>query len=166
MANGRGSVVAVWTPDDERTVPPEALPELLESLRKRFAAGAAIDLANARRNILLFGIYVAWGVVWALSHGVSPLASQNTGLGCLVLLVFGLIPYYEAWKSGRSAASLDAVSLGSEEQEARFDYWLHRQHMPVTIVLHPEGYEVARLIGDADWASENAKGILRTLMGR
>jgi len=38
--------------------------------------------------------------------------------------------------------------------------------LPVTIVLHPEGYEVARLIGDADWASDNAKGILRAVMAR
>jgi len=36
--------------------------------------------------------------------------------------------------------------------------------LPVTLVLNPEGLEVARLIGDADWASDNAKDILRALM--
>ena len=36
--------------------------------------------------------------------------------------------------------------------------------LPVTLILDPEGQEVARLIGDADWASDNAKDILRTLI--
>lgn len=36
--------------------------------------------------------------------------------------------------------------------------------LPVTLVLNPDGFEVARLIGDADWASDTAKDILRALM--
>jgi thiol-disulfide isomerase/thioredoxin len=36
--------------------------------------------------------------------------------------------------------------------------------LPVTLILNPDGFEVARLIGDADWASENAKAILTALM--
>lgn len=36
--------------------------------------------------------------------------------------------------------------------------------LPVTLVLDPNGYEIARLIGDADWASDNAKDILRALV--
>lgn len=36
--------------------------------------------------------------------------------------------------------------------------------LPVTLILNPDGFEVARLIGDADWASDNAKDILRALM--
>ncbi len=36
--------------------------------------------------------------------------------------------------------------------------------LPVTLVLDPDGHEIARLIGDANWASDNAQAILRTLM--
>lgn len=36
--------------------------------------------------------------------------------------------------------------------------------LPVTLILNPDGFEIARLIGDADWASDTAKGILRALM--
>lgn len=36
--------------------------------------------------------------------------------------------------------------------------------LPVTIILNPEGFEIARLIGDADWASDNAKAVLAALM--
>ena len=35
--------------------------------------------------------------------------------------------------------------------------------LPVTVILNPEGKEVARLIGDADWDSDSAKAILAAL---
>jgi thiol-disulfide isomerase/thioredoxin len=36
--------------------------------------------------------------------------------------------------------------------------------LPVTVVLNPDGAEVARLIGDAHWDSENAQAVLAALM--
>lgn len=35
--------------------------------------------------------------------------------------------------------------------------------LPVTLILNPEGQEVARLIGDAPWDSVSAKAILAAL---
>ena len=35
--------------------------------------------------------------------------------------------------------------------------------LPVTVILNPEGQEVARLIGDAEWDSASAKSILAAL---
>lgn len=35
--------------------------------------------------------------------------------------------------------------------------------LPVTVILNPEGQEVARLVGDADWASADAKAVLAAL---
>ncbi|MCB1797238.1 MAG: TlpA family protein disulfide reductase, partial [Candidatus Competibacteraceae bacterium] len=35
--------------------------------------------------------------------------------------------------------------------------------LPVTVLIDREGNEVARLIGDADWASEPAKAVVRQL---
>ncbi|MEM6759247.1 MAG: TlpA disulfide reductase family protein [Pseudomonadota bacterium] len=37
--------------------------------------------------------------------------------------------------------------------------------LPITVILDPEGREIARLRGDADWASDNAKAIIATLIG-
>ncbi len=37
--------------------------------------------------------------------------------------------------------------------------------LPVTIILDPEGREIARMQGEADWSGENAVAILQTLMG-
>jgi thiol-disulfide isomerase/thioredoxin len=36
--------------------------------------------------------------------------------------------------------------------------------LPVTLIMDPQGQEIARLIGDADWASDTAKEILTALL--
>jgi thiol-disulfide isomerase/thioredoxin len=36
--------------------------------------------------------------------------------------------------------------------------------LPVTVILNPEGQEVGRLIGDADWAGEDALAVLGALV--
>ncbi len=38
--------------------------------------------------------------------------------------------------------------------------------LPVTVIVDPEGREVARLIGDAEWDSEHALSALRSVMGQ
>ncbi|WP_299499792.1 TlpA disulfide reductase family protein [uncultured Roseobacter sp.] len=37
--------------------------------------------------------------------------------------------------------------------------------LPITVLIDPEGREIARLRGDADWASDNAKAIIKTVIG-
>jgi len=36
--------------------------------------------------------------------------------------------------------------------------------LPITVILNPEGQEIARLIGDAEWDSESAKAIMTALV--
>ena len=36
--------------------------------------------------------------------------------------------------------------------------------LPITVILNPEGKEIARLIGDAEWNSDNAKTIVRAIL--
>ena len=36
--------------------------------------------------------------------------------------------------------------------------------LPTTVLLNPEGQEVARLMGDADWASEDARTLITSLL--
>lgn len=36
--------------------------------------------------------------------------------------------------------------------------------LPITVILNPEGNEIARLRGDADWASDSAKAIIAALL--
>ena len=37
--------------------------------------------------------------------------------------------------------------------------------LPLTVILDPEGREIARLIGDADWHSDSARAIIAALIG-
>ena len=41
---------------------------------------------------------------------------------------------------------------------------MHVMGLPVTVILNPEGQEVARLIGDAEWDSASAKAIMAALV--
>ncbi|KUJ76426.1 thioredoxin [Ruegeria marisrubri] len=36
--------------------------------------------------------------------------------------------------------------------------------LPVTVILDPEGQEIARLLGDAEWNSDSAKAIIASLL--
>lgn len=36
--------------------------------------------------------------------------------------------------------------------------------LPITVILNPEGQEIARLRGDADWISDSARAILTALL--
>lgn len=36
--------------------------------------------------------------------------------------------------------------------------------LPITVVINPDGKEIARLRGDADWSSDSAKAIITTLI--
>ncbi|MEO9824726.1 MAG: TlpA disulfide reductase family protein [Paracoccaceae bacterium] len=36
--------------------------------------------------------------------------------------------------------------------------------LPVTLVIDPEGFEIARMIGDAEWNGESAKAIIKALI--
>ena len=36
--------------------------------------------------------------------------------------------------------------------------------LPITVLLDPEGQEIARLRGDADWSSDSAKAIVKALV--
>ncbi|MEM6374330.1 MAG: TlpA disulfide reductase family protein [Pseudomonadota bacterium] len=37
--------------------------------------------------------------------------------------------------------------------------------LPITVILDPDGREIARMRGDADWASDSAKAIIAELIG-
>lgn len=135
VRGSRESVVAVWSPDCARMVPPEALPSLLEPLRRRLVDLAESDMADARRNTLVFGLLLGWAVYAALANRKPPQDSMEVGLAALLLLGLGLVPCYDAWKAKRKAWNLDEEALASEEEEARFEQWLGQQRTVATRAL-------------------------------
>jgi thiol-disulfide isomerase/thioredoxin len=62
------------------------------------------------------------------------------------------------------------AETGVESLEVLLDPKMELAHqmgvmgLPVTVILNREGEEIARLIGDADWASESALSIIKALI--
>jgi thiol-disulfide isomerase/thioredoxin len=50
------------------------------------------------------------------------------------------------------------------DPQSDFARAMHVMGLPVTVILNPEGQEVARLIGDAEWDSDSAKAVLGALV--
>ena len=38
--------------------------------------------------------------------------------------------------------------------------------LPVSVILDPQGFEIARMTGDAEWHSDSAKAIIRALLAK
>jgi len=49
------------------------------------------------------------------------------------------------------------------DPQSRLAHGMGVMGLPVTVILNPEGQEVARLIGDAEWDSDSAKAVLGAL---
>jgi len=50
------------------------------------------------------------------------------------------------------------------DPQSEFAHAMGVMGLPVTVIINPEGQEVARLIGDAEWDSDSAKAVLGALV--
>lgn len=135
VRSSRESVEAVWTPETGSMVPPEAVADLLEPLRRRFVDLAEADAADARRSTVIFSLLVLWALYASLAKRQIPTESVEVGLAALLLVVLGLIPWYDAWKDRKQAWALNGDGLAGEEEEARFERWLGMEGRTFTQVL-------------------------------
>ena len=135
IRHNRERVEAVWMPEREELMPPEAVAELVEPLRERRLEQTGLDESNARRNTLIFTILVLWALYANLMKGTKPTESLSVGLAGILLTVLGLVPWYDACRERRSAKALNEQTMATEEREARFDYWLKHHRIWFTRVL-------------------------------
>ena len=135
IRHSRQRVEAVWMPEHEELMPPEAVAELAEPLRARLLEQAGLDESNARRNTLIFAILVLWALYANLANGTAPMESFAVGLAGILLTVLGLVPWYDACRERRSARAFNEQTMAMEEREARFDYWLKHHRIWFTRVL-------------------------------
>ena len=137
LSAGKGRLAWVWTPDDERLVAPEEVPELAKSLNKRRALLASDDSEAARRGFIVFGAVLGYCVYTAYARGgVDAItASQNVGITAILFLVFGVRPWWEGRQGLKEAQNFSADSIQEEIPEARFELWLSTQKARTTILL-------------------------------
>lgn len=135
----RSSVDLIWTPGKERLQAPEDLPELRDAIWKRRSHWAEIDLDNGKRMCWLFGAvtlyYLYVGYTNSGGHLARALLSPSLGISGILLLMFGLLPLYEGWKTLRKGKPSNDEEWQAEADESRFDSWLSRQKVPATYFL-------------------------------
>jgi len=138
-------VALVWTPDHEFMVLPEELEAAADALISSREVRIKADHRVARVRLLwmslLLAAYVIYRLLGALPdvslwEGLQMIASSSVvGFGLLVLLIFGLIPWYQSrkrlgelqgWGRGDTAALVPLL---------KFETWLDLQKAPVTKCL-------------------------------
>lgn len=134
---GGHKVLLVWTPDWPRMKVPEEVAGLHVPLHTARLAGAEIDRADAAKQLWFLGAVVAFFAVRALARGGwgALLSNGATGMVLLLWVMFGVIPWYRAWKTVRETRNGKPERIAGEVEEARFDAWLARQRSPLTWML-------------------------------
>jgi len=135
----RSSVDLIWTPAQSSLQAPEEVPELRAALWKRRSHWAEGDLENGKRMCWLFGAVTLWYLYAGYRNTNGDLArtllSPSLGISGILLLIFGLLPLYEGWKTLRKGKPSSEDDWQGEAEESRFDSWLYRQKVPTTYFL-------------------------------
>lgn len=141
-----------WSPASERLVVPEEIPEIADALLKLRNRNVRMDFDSLRQRfavltlvVTALGIYQFFGA-WAMPASqdlfqkflhVLSLLTRSTTLGLAVLgwLIFGFIPFYQAWKRLRELHQWTPARIASLVPAYRFESWLATQQAPLTWVF-------------------------------
>lgn len=137
LGSGKGRMAWIWTPENERMVAPEEVPELLPVLKKRRLIFATEDEEEARKTLPFTGI-IGLYAFYSLWKGAYPMgfpANQFLAIAGFAFLYFTARPWWEAFKGRKEAAELSRENLAEEIPEARFDLWMGSQKSNLTIGL-------------------------------
>lgn len=134
IADGKEKLGLVWSPAQPHLVPPEEIEELWPALdtRERLLAGEQAE--KGFKGTLLFGAILLWIAFnnWSLL-GFGFVRTQAFGLGAILLVIFGLWPWW--WGRRSVKKSVAGHDLAAEIPEARFDLWITRQKVHVIWVI-------------------------------
>jgi membrane associated rhomboid family serine protease len=179
-----GNVSLVWTPETPRMVLPEEVPALNQAVAASRAKWARGDLdhytSRLRRGLTFFSIVFAWvffgnyrqvsaassfGALDSLAKALR--ATLNHGfieIGFLLLIMFVLIPWYQARKRYSEQGRFSTPAGLSEAVPAmRFETWLERQKAPFTFTLLGlvALVGIAQLLSDGPQSSIKAAGLVK-----
>ena len=133
------SIDLIWTPDHDSLRAPEEVPELRNALWKRRSHWAEGDIDDGKRMCLIFGAVMLWYLYAGFRNSggnyTQALLSPSLGISGILLLIFGLVPLYEGWKTLRKGKPANDEEWQAEADESRFDSWLSRQKVPATFFL-------------------------------
>ena len=147
-----GALEFAWSPASPRLVVPEEIPEIAKALLDVRERNVRVDFDSLRQRFLVLslvlallgGYYFVGGWQRLPDRGffekfllVLRLMAASTPLGLAVLgwLVFGFIPFYQAWKRQRELGEWSLGRIATLAPVYRFESWLAIQRVTVTWVF-------------------------------
>ena len=129
--------------------------------------GTAVRLEDYRGQTILVNFWATWCAPCKKElPSLDRLAAEFAGENFKVLAV-------AADPKGREAAANQLVELGVDRVEFLMDNRLALAigvggsgALPLTILYDKDGNEVGRLLGEADWASDEAKSLIRRVINQ
>lgn len=148
-------------------VAPEELAVLRPVLLKRRSDWAHGDIADGKKLSLIMGGALAWAAYSSYANNRGDLAavanSPTVAITAIMLLIFGLVPWYEGWKELRKSTSRTDDYWQKEVEDARFECWLDQQRSPFTFGLLAlmliTGIAQWKASGGVEWTSESLSRI-------
>jgi len=125
----------VWTPESDHLIAAEEASEIWPAIRKRRLHLAQEDRDDAFHKLKWGSAILAIILFFDYQKGILPWDSMNLGIGFIFLLIFGLVPWYEAQKSIRLRQQKGDEHRIAEVAESRFESWLTRQKIFGTFFL-------------------------------
>jgi thiol-disulfide isomerase/thioredoxin len=136
---------------------PEALPEI----KFQDAGGRERTLADWRGKVVLLNLWATWCLpcrkeMPALDSLQAALGSDKFEVVALSVDRKGL----EASKKFLDETKIEKLGL-YVDASTRANSALRVVGLPATLLIDPEGREIGRLLGPAEWDSEDAKRLIR-----
>jgi len=147
----------VWTPASDHLVLPEEIPELHPALKTARIRWAEWEIAEGRRQMLIFGLFLVGLCGYSLLSGSRLLAFGPAGLALLLFVILGVIPWYQGRKRLKRARAWVADGFHADVAGLRFETWLLHQRAPATRFL----IGVLLVVGLVQWAAPG--GLEQTL---
>lgn len=148
--------------DAENPAPPaQPVPEVLPEVTLASLEGPPRALSSFRQPSLVVNFWATW---------CAPCRREMPSLERLQAAMpdIAVVPV----ATGRNAVEgirrfFDDAGVRTlpilRDPQSRLAHGMGVMGLPVTVILNPEGQEVARLIGDAEWDSDSAKAVLGAL---
>ena len=148
-----GGVLLAWTPEHHYMVLPEEIPGSGDAVRAARKVWTRLELEEGNRKLrwyglgfLIFALYTFhqnWQHVTYVQGENSALSetlkltrdSSLLGLALLLFIIFGLIPWYSAFKRRKELDRWTEEKIAATVPSIRFETWLERQKAPITYVM-------------------------------
>ena len=136
ISEDRGaSVDLVWTPEAPSLVIPEEVPALHAAMKTARIRWAEWEIEEGKRQMMVFGAAFILMLFLSGFNVERILASGTVGLAALLLIVLGVLPWYQGHKRLKRARQWAAGEMAEDAVALRFETWLATQEAPVTRLL-------------------------------